>query len=75
MGANMKIGCDCTYCGGDVSVCHRCIKQVQTHVIRMVAETERYIAEPDAVDVTGIISNHMRAMWGLHDALNEYFAN
>ena len=65
----------CAYCGSESHVCHRCAKRVHMDVMRLCDRAERLIIEPDAVDATGIITNHMRVLWGLRDALNEYFAN
>ena len=71
MGNETKKPDRCTYCGE--TVCQVCCSRVQMDVMRLVDRLEQLLIKPDGYDGFRIINNHLRAAWGLRDALNDYF--
>lgn len=63
----------CDYCGGSEEHCHRCLKQVQFDVLQLIDQLEQWLLMPDQSDEIGI-NDHLRAAWGLRDAINTYFS-
>ena len=71
MGNETKKPDRCSYCGG--TVCQVCCSRVQMDVLRLVSILEKLMIIDDGFDRLGVINNHLRAAWGLRDALNDYF--
>lgn len=60
----------CTYCGRDD--CQACKRQTRFDILQLVGRCEQLVCKPDEKDVVGI-NSHLRAVWGLRDAINDYF--
>lgn len=61
----------CDYCG-EQGGCQLCFKRIQIDVLGFVSLLEEQVAMTDQSDALGI-NSHLRAVWGVRDALNEYF--
>lgn len=61
----------CDYCRKED--CQVCLHRLHMDVLGLVGLIEPLIIKEDRVDHTGFINNHIRAVWGLRDALNDYF--
>lgn len=48
--------------------------ELQFAVLKAIGDLEVEIAKKDAVDHTGIVTNHMRAAWTARDRINAIFA-
>lgn len=58
----------CSYCGRNT--CHRCVRQLQFQLMRIMDALEQLLLQPDQIDVIGI-NDHLRAAWGARDAIND----
>ena len=63
----------CGYCGQTGHDDGHCRKKMHFDVLQLVGLLEQIIIKPDKIDEVGI-SNHLRNVWGLRDALNDYFS-
>ncbi len=48
-------------------------QRIQCDIMQFMNQAEQLIIKPDKSDEVGI-NNHLRVMWGLRDAINEYLS-
>ena len=64
----------CDYCNQDGHDNHHCRKKIQRDVMQLVGHLEKSVAVPDQPVRLGI-NEHLCAVWGLRDSLNDYFSD
>ena len=64
----------CDYCGADKATCHVCVRKVRMDIEGPLRALEVVLCRANIPDESGIVTEHVRAVWEFRYWLNEYLA-